>query len=390
MACYVPQQNSAANSLPPINLLQIVPSLETGAIARTTLDTAQAIVAAGGRAIVASPGGAMLADLLRLRATHVDLPRWGSPLAARLSLPAMLARNLRHAGVNVILSRSPAAGWVAGNLSRRLNAKHVAVLHEPFGAPRFMERRAERRRLQADAVVAVSDYVARDIAAQSPGVAERLRIIPPGINLDRFDPVQVRPDRFVQLAGDLRVPDGRHLVLFPARFDRDRGQKLLVQAIGQLQRENVFCLLLGSTGAPTAFEKEIEQAITRAKLQGRVQIGPHVDDMPAAYMLADVVVAMGGKTQGFSRSLLEAQAMGRPVVAEEGGGAAEAFVPGVTGWLAAPRDGAALAQALDTALALSADQRDALAVTARQHIQDHYSLAVTNRQLLELFQAIKA
>lgn len=332
----------------------------------------------------------MLPDLLRLRATHIDLPPWGSPLAARLSLPAMLAKNLRHAGVNVILSRSPVAGWVAGSLSRRLKVKHVAVLHRPFGAPGFLERRAGRRQLQADAVVAVSDYVARDIAEHQPAVAERLHTIPPGINLDRFDPAQVRADRFVQLAGDLRVPDGRHLVLFPARFDRDRGQKLLVDAIGRLKRENVFCLLLGSAGAPTTFEREIEQAITRAKLQGRVQIGPHVDDMPAAYMLADVVVALGGKSQGFSRSLLEAQAMGRPVVAEDGGGATEAFVPDVTGWLAAPRDAPALAAALDTALSLSTEQRGALAGAARAHVSGRYELSVANRQLLELFQAIRA
>ena len=43
-----------------------------------------------------------------------------------------------------------------------------------------------------------------------------------------------------------------------------------------------------------------------------MQIGPYVDDMPAAYMLADVVVALGGPREGFSRAMIEAQAMGRP------------------------------------------------------------------------------
>jgi glycosyltransferase involved in cell wall biosynthesis len=390
MSCYVPQQKSAANSLPPITLLQIVPPLVSGGIARATLDTAQAVVAAGGRAIVASPGGAMLPDLLRLRATHIDLPEWGSPLAARLSLPARLTANVRHAGVNIIQSRSPVAGWVAASLARRLKVKYIATLHRPFGAAGFMERRAEHRQLQADAVIAISDHVARDVCAHAPGATDRLYTISPGINLDRFDPAQVHTDRFVQLAGDLRVPDGSHMVLCPARFDRDRGQKLLVDAIKRLGRDNVFCLLLGSTGAPTAFEKEVEQAIVRAGLHGRVQIGPYVEDMPAAYMLADVVVALGGKAQGFSRPLFEAQAMGRPVVAEDGGAAAEAFVPGVTGWLSAPHDAAALAGALDTALSLSTERRGELAVTAREHVRSRYGLPEANRQQLELFQLITA
>ena len=64
-------------------------------------------------------------------------------------------------------------------------------------------------------------------------------------------------------------------------------------------------------GAPTPFEKELERHIERATLLGKVQIGPYVDDMPAAYMLADVVVTLGGPSQGFSRALIEAQAMGR-------------------------------------------------------------------------------
>src|SRR5262249_41387633 len=156
---------------------------------------------------------------------------------------------------------------------------------------------------------------------------------------------------------ELRVPDGAHLILCPARFDEDRGQKILIQAVKKLARDDVFCLLLGSVGAPTPFERVLERAIVAAELHGRMQIGPYVDDMPAAYMLADVVVAMGGAREGFSRTLVEAQAMGRPVVTEDGGGAAEAVLPGVTGWLAPTSDPAALAEALQHALSLTTERR---------------------------------
>ena len=55
-------------------LLQIVPTLAGGGLARATLEAAQAVIAAGGSAIVASPGGSMVPDLLRLRASHLELP----------------------------------------------------------------------------------------------------------------------------------------------------------------------------------------------------------------------------------------------------------------------------------------------------------------------------
>ena len=357
-------------------------------MARATLDAAQAVIAAGGSAIVASPGGAMVPDLLRLRATHLELPDSAHPLWARLTLPRKLAASLRDAGVSLIQARSPAAAWVAHALARRLEIKWIATLHLPFIAKSLASRFVERRQVRADAVIAVSEYVARDALEHFPALESRLETLPPGINVDRFDPALVRADRLIRLAGDLRVPDGSHLVLYPTRFTEDGGQKVLIEAIKRLERSDVFCLLLGSSGPPTPFEKELERAIEAAALHGRMQIGPYVDDMPAAYMLADVVVATGGARQGFSRALVEAQAMGRPVVAEDGGGAAETVRPGVTGWLAPQGDPAALAEALHSALSLSTERRAELARAAQEQVRSRYGLAQSNHQLLQLYERV--
>ncbi len=369
-------------------LLQIVPTLAGGGLARATLDAAQAVIAAGGSALVASPGGALVPDLLRLRAAHIELPITQQRLWGRLTLPAKLASSLRDARVDVVQARSPATGWIARALARRLEIKWIATLHRPFIAPDLMGRFLERRQGRADAAIAVSDHVARDALQRIPGLEDRLETIPPGINFDRFDPAIVRADRLIRLAGELRVPDGSHLVLCPARFGEDNGQKILIEALKQLGRDDVFCLLLGSVGQPTPFERELERAIEAAELHGRIQIGPYVDDMPAAYMLADVVVATGGSRQGFSRTLIEAQAMGRPVVAEDGGGAAEAVRPGVTGWLAPAGDAAALAGALRSALSLSTQRRAELARAAQEHARSRYSLAQSNSRLLQLYERL--
>jgi glycosyltransferase involved in cell wall biosynthesis len=323
-----------------------------------------------------------------LRATHLELPPWGNPLWSRLSLPAKLAASFRESNVDLIQAHAPDAAWVANGLARRLKVKWIATLHRPLLAEGLIGRLPERRQLQADALIAVSDFVARDAREHSPSAVDRLHTVPPGINIDRFDPALVRADRVIRLATDLRVPDGSLVVLCPTRFDRDRGQKLLVEAIRRLGRADIFCLLLGSVGTPTAFEKEIERAIEAAKLHGRVQIGPYVEDMPAAYMLADVVVATGGKVEGFSRPIVEAQAMGRPVVAEEGGGAAEAVLAGTTGWLANPGDPAALADAIAAALTLSTQARGDLARAAQEHVRSRYGLSETNSRLLQLYQQL--
>jgi glycosyltransferase involved in cell wall biosynthesis len=370
----------------PPHLLQIVPSLGGGSLARTTLDAAQAAIAAGGSAIVASAGGMLVPELLRLRGTHLELAENRHPFWARLSLPSRLAASLRNSTVNVVQARTPATVWVARSVARRLGVGSIATLHRPFVAAGAVERFVEHRQARAAALVAVSDHVAQDALAHMPSVADRLETISPGINLDRFNPAAIRADRVIRLAGDLRIPDDRHIVISATRAGGD--PLTLIKAMKRLQRDDVFCLLLGSSDTSTADDKNLERAILQAELQGRVQLGPYVEDMPAAYMLADVVVATGGARQGSSRALIEAQAMGRPVVAEEGGGAAEAVLPGVTGWVAAEDDAASLAEAIDSALSLTAERRAQLARAAQEHVRGRYALAQSNSRLLQLYERL--
>ena len=95
--------------------------------------------------------------------------------------------------------------------------------------------------------------------------------------------------------------------------------------------------------------------------------------MSAAYALCDVVVSASTDPEGFGRVIVEAQAMGRPVVATDHGGARETIVPGVTGWLTPARDGAALAAAIGAALALDPAARDALGRRASAHVAANFS-----------------
>ena len=78
--------------------------------------------------------------------------------------------------------------------------------------------------------------------------------------------------------------------------------------------------------------------------------------------------------------------MGRPVVAEDGGGAAEAVLPGVTGWLAPASDAAALADALQNALSLTVERRGEVARAAQEQVRSRYGLAQANRQLIDLYE----
>ncbi len=116
----------------------------------------------------------------------------------------------------------------------------------------------------------------------------------------------------------------------------------------------------------------------------------HCDDMPAALMLADVVVNPSIEPEPFGRTVIEAQAMGRPVVVSDAGGTAETVEHGVTGWRVRPSDPGALAATLDAILRLDPAERAALGARARDSVCAHYTTAAMQQATLEVYRELLA
>lgn len=109
------------------------------------------------------------------------------------------------------------------------------------------------------------------------------------------------------------------------------------------------------------------------------------NDMPAAYMLTDLVISASTDPEAFGRVIVEAQALGRPVVATDHGGARETVIEGVTGWLTPPGDSTALAAAIGHALSLTEEQRLRLNDRAIEHVRANYTKELMSRRTLDVY-----
>ena len=110
--------------------------------------------------------------------------------------------------------------------------------------------------------------------------------------------------------------------------------------------------------------------------------------MPAGYMLADVVVSASNDPEGFGRVIVEAQAMGRPVVATAHGGSRETIEPDVTGWLVPPRNPPALAKAIGEALSLGENERSQFARRAIAHVVSRFSRHTMCARTIEVYEEL--
>jgi glycosyltransferase involved in cell wall biosynthesis len=370
-------------------ILQVLPALgEQGGVERGTVDVAAAIVKAGGRAVVASAGGPRAPSLQRVGACHVELPLDSkNPLVVAANV-GRLTRLIRKERVDVVHVRSRAPAWSALHAARRAGLPFVTTFHGTYNVANPLKHRYNAIMAQGEPVIAISRFIAEHLQRVYGVKEERIRVIPRGVDIDSFSPDKVSADRMIWMARLLRLADGLPVVLLPGRLTRWKGQTVLIEAMARLDRRDVCCVLLGSDQGRQGYQRELERLIVRSGLGGVVRIVNHCDDMPAAYMLADVVVSASTDPEAFGRVMVEAQALGRPVIGTDHGGSRETVVPGRTGWLSPPGDAAALAVAMSEALALSAEARARMAEAAIAHVRANFTKTAMCARTLAVYDEV--
>jgi len=369
-------------------VLQVLPSLVTGGVERGTVDIAAAVVAAGGTAIVASAGGPMVREVERAGAAHVLLPVDSKNPLVMFRNAGRLARLIEARGVEIVHARSRAPAWSALWAARRTGAALVTTFHGTYGHGNPLKRAYNAVMLKGDRVIAISHFIADHVRETYGFDDPKLRVIHRGIDLDIFSPSAVSAERLINLAERWRVTEGMPVVMLPGRLTEWKGQRLLIEALARLGRDDIRCLLVGSDQGRHAYRRSLQNLIERRNLTGVVQITDHCRDMPAAYMLADVVVSASTDPEAFGRVAAEAQAMGRPVVASDHGATPETVLSGETGILFPPGDADALALAVAETLSLDTDAREALAEKAIAHIRASFSKQKMCAETLALYREL--
>lgn len=356
-------------------VLQVLPALEAGGggVERGTCEVAGAIVAAGGRGLVASTGGTLEHELRRVGGEHFDLPvDTKTPWGIYKNIER-LSDLIRKQNVDIVHARSRAPAWSAFYAAKRCNVPFVTTFHGTYNIGSLLKQRYNAIMTKGERVIAISRFIAGHIRQYYGVPADKIRVIHRGVDLARFDPKVVSAQRVVQLANAWRVTEGLPIVMLPGRLTRWKGQTVFLEALAKLGRQDIRAIIVGSDQGRTDYRAELEKMIIDLNLAAVVRLVDYCPDMPAAYMLADAVVSGSTDPEAFGRVVPEAQALGRPVVATNHGGPKETLLENETGWLCKPGDADSMAEALAKALSLGEEARGQLATKAIANVREHFS-----------------
>lgn len=371
-------------------VLQVLPALGTGGVERGTVEMTHAIVQAGGTALVASEGGRLVASVERAGGRHFALPLDTKHPWTIWRNSARLVNIIRRQGVHIVHARSRAPAWSALMACQRTGAHFVTTYHGLYGEDLPLKRRYNSVMARGERVIAISHYVAEHLAERHGVDPGRIRVVHRGVDTAVFDPDAIEPHRLVRVSRNWRLPDAARTVMLPARLSSWKGHAVLIEALAQLRSKEIHALLVGGNGGHERYEQRLTRMAGRLGVADRVRLVGETDDMPAVLMLADVVVNASVRPEAFGRTVIEGQAMRRPVIATDHGGAVETVAHGVTGWRVPPGDPAALAGAIAHAFSLSDAERFEFGSRARASVMQNYSTSAMQQATLAVYAELLA
>ncbi|WP_319533233.1 glycosyltransferase family 4 protein [uncultured Cohaesibacter sp.] len=378
-------------------ILQVIPWLDSGGVERGTVDIAEAITRAGGRALVAAEPGRLQGDLEAVGGELLPLKgRSKNPLAILYSNASAIEKMIRERNVDLVHARSRAPAWSAWRAARLAGVPFVTTYHGAYSQKGRLKAFYNSVMAKGDVVIANSDYTARLIAERNPDAIPRILSIYRGVDMARFDPKVVSVDRVKTLRTAWGL-DERPVIILPSRLTRWKGQSFILPVMGALKREGVAfqLVLIGDDQGRKAYVEELDQLIAEHELGGCVKRVGHCSDMPAAYGLANLVVVPSQDAETFGRSAAESLALATPVLVGDLGAQPEvtACPEGIEPdrWIARSLphgDEAAWRDAIRWGLSLTAADLASIAPLARAHIEAKFSLASMSHQTLAVYDSL--
>ncbi|BCL60897.1 hypothetical protein DGMP_15900 [Desulfomarina profundi] len=309
-----------------LTIVQLLPELDEGGVEGETIDLAVYLAKNGYRSIVISDGGRLVPLLKESGGIHVHWPYIGEKSIRCLQYVLKLRKFLLEEEVDILHLRSRLPAWVGYFAWKLLPEKQrpclITTFHGFYSVNSYscIMTKGER-------VVAVSETIKKHILENYPVDEKRINLIHGGFDVQEFSPDHVSRKRVDDLRQRWGLSDkNKAVVVLPGRLTQWKGQEVFIDSLAHIKEHDFYALCIGDTNENSSFTKKLRDKIRAHGLEEQVKLVGHCSDMPAALLLADVVVsASSTQPEAFGKVAIEAMAMGKPVIATAHGGVSKQY-----------------------------------------------------------------
>ncbi|MEW5944782.1 MAG: glycosyltransferase [bacterium] len=345
-------------------ILLTLPELNVGGVETHVLDLAGGLRSGGFQPLVVSFGGQLVEKLEMSRVDHIKLPVHSKSPATIFRMAAKMRKVIRENRVDMVHAHSRVPAWICYLATRGTSLPFLTTAHSTYSV-----HLGSRVMVWSDYTLAVSGYVRDHMIRNFGADPERIRVVHNGVSACGDDDT-LRRTR-AEYRGEWGIDEGSPVVGMVASLTPRKGYGYFLQAAGRIAEEFSGVVFLAIGGGVQmdelkAMRSQIGIPEERFRFLG---VRGDVRNLLAAM---DIFV-LSSTSEGLPYVILEAMAMGKPVVSSGVGGIPEAVTSGREGVLVAPGDVDELTRALAWLLS-EPRRRVEMGEAARKRVRETFTV----------------
>ncbi len=366
-----------------INVLQVIPKLGFGGAETGCYDIAHYLAEQECGSFIATSGGDLLKFVKKNKVKVFRIPVHSKNPILILANTILLSFFILFKKINIVHARSRAPAWSCYLACLITNTIFVTTFHGTYNFKSKLKKFYNSIMLRSNLTIAGSNFIFSHINEnynEYLNKKKKLRVIFRGINVDYFNSKNISVLKQEKLKKEWGLEINKFTILMPGRLTYWKGQEKFIEALNILIEDygitNFQAILLGSDQGRKVYSKKLTSLVERYSLTKKIKFISHCKEMPLAYSLADVIVSASIEPEAFGRVAVEAQSMGKPIIASNIGGSKETVLNKKSGFLYKHDDPRELAKNLNNVIQLNLEQLKLIGNEGRKNVTKKFDVNV--------------
>jgi len=371
-------------------ILQVIPTLNISGAEQGCFDVANYLTKNGFTSNIITSSGYRIEQLEKNGSIINRIPVHSkNPLTMIINIFRII-KIVKKNNINIIHARSRAPAWSCYFVAKIAKIKFITTFHGTYNFNNKIKKFYNSIMIRSDYIIAISEFIHNEIKSKYAYSKKNLSVISRGIDIEYLDPSKTDYKKVKKIIKDHDIKNDSIKLVLPGRVSGWKGHNVAIEAMAHLKDKssNDFELIFVGPADNLKLKNNLLQKISELKLENCVKfVGPS-KEMNLVYSLADIVLSCSTDPEAFGRIPVEAQAMGKVIIASNHGGHTETIINGLSGFLYSPLNSEELANLIIKTISSEIYLEDQYRIKRRQIILDKFTDLNMCKKTLEVYNKV--
>ena len=364
-----------------LKVLQVIPKLGYGGAETGCFDIAHYLSENNCESFIVTSGGELLKFVDKKKVKIFKLPvQSKNPLLIFINSIILIGIILLN-NISIVHARSRAPAWSCLIASKITGRKFVTTFHGTYNFKTNLKKFYNSVMVRSDLIIAGSNFIFSHIKENYSmylNYKKKFLVIFRGINVDYFDSSTTLENDEKKLLKQWDIDKDKKIILLPGRLTSWKGQEVFIEAVNliniELGYESFYTVILGSDQGRELYKKKLIRLSEQYRMSKQIRFIDHCKNMALAYKVSDIIVSASNEPEAFGRVSVEAQSMGKPIVASNIGGSNETVIDEKTGFLFESNNAKSLSKQILRVLNMDETSLKMMGIEARKNVTQRFNV----------------